>query len=142
MKSPSFLYICLHFSSDHNTLFRGNTLLTKLLDELLKLVGLPYLHHTLKPTIDQICTDHLPCEIDPTRLREGENINDNMVHVIQRTIFEPRHEITGFLHMRKQRHRSVVAVTAQLISAFVFTIRIAQSLYFLNPKFQVSSHFL
>ena len=27
----------------------------------------------------QICSDHLPCEIDPARLREGENINDNMV---------------------------------------------------------------
>ena len=34
------------------------------------------------------------------------------------------------------------AVTAKLISAFVFATRIAQSLYFLNPKFQASSHFL
>ena len=30
----------------------------------------------------------------------------------------------------------------QLISAFVFAIRIVQSLYFLNPKFQDSSHLL
>ena len=28
----------------------------------------------------------------------------------------------------------------KLISAFVFAIRIVQSLYFLNPKFQASSH--
>ena len=34
------------------------------------------------------------------------------------------------------------AVTAKLISAFVFAIRIVQSLYFLNPKFQASSHLL
>ena len=34
------------------------------------------------------------------------------------------------------------AVTAKLISAFVFTTRIVQSLYFLNPKFQASSHLL
>ena len=33
-------------------------------------------------------------------------------------------------------------VTAKLISAFVFTTRIVQSLYFLNPKFQASSHLL
>ena len=33
------------------------------------------------------------------------------------------------------------AVTAQLISAF-FATRIVQSLYFLNPKFQASSHLL
>ena len=32
------------------------------------------------------------------------------------------------------------AVTAKLISAFVFAARILQSLYFLNPKFQASSH--
>ena len=32
------------------------------------------------------------------------------------------------------------AVTAKLISAFVFATRLVQSLYFLNPKFQASSH--
>ena len=41
--------------------------------------------------------------------------------------------------MQKQRRRSV---TAKLISAFVFAARIVQSLYFLNPKFQASSHLL
>ena len=34
------------------------------------------------------------------------------------------------------------AVTAQLISAFVFAIRIVQYLLFLNTKFQASSHLL
>ena len=34
------------------------------------------------------------------------------------------------------------AVTAKLISAFVFAIRIEQSLYYLNPIFQASSHLL
>ena len=34
------------------------------------------------------------------------------------------------------------AVTAQLISAFVFAIQIVQSLYLLNPKFQASSYLL
>ena len=34
------------------------------------------------------------------------------------------------------------AVTAQLISAFVFAIQIAQSLYYLNLKFQASSHLM
>ena len=32
--------------------------------------------------------------------------------------------------------------TAQLISAIVFATQIEQSLYFLNPKFQASSHLL
>ena len=34
------------------------------------------------------------------------------------------------------------AVTAKLISAFVFATQIVQSLFFLNPKFQASSHLL
>ena len=34
------------------------------------------------------------------------------------------------------------AVTAKLISAFVFATQIVQSLYFLNPKFQASSRLL
>ena len=33
-------------------------------------------------------------------------------------------------------------VTAKLISAFVFATRIVQSPFFLNPKFQASSHLL
>ena len=34
------------------------------------------------------------------------------------------------------------AVTALLISAFVFATSIVQSLFFLNPKFQASNHLL
>ena len=34
------------------------------------------------------------------------------------------------------------AVTAKLISAFVFATRILLSLFYLNPEFQVSSHLL
>ncbi|ESP04353.1 hypothetical protein LOTGIDRAFT_170855 [Lottia gigantea] len=63
---------------DPNTLFRGNSLVSKLIDELMKLIGLPYLHNTIKPLIDEIFTDQKSCEIDPTRLKEGENLNDNM----------------------------------------------------------------
>ena len=52
--------------------------------------------------------------------------------------YEPRHEKTGFLHMRKQRRWS----TAQLISAFVFATWIMWSLSYLNLEFQASSRLL
>ena len=55
-------------------------------------------------------------------------------------INEPPHGKTNNLHMQKQRHSN--AVTAKLISAFVFATQIVQSLYFLNTKFQASSSFL
>ena len=55
--------------------------------------------------------------------------------------FEPPHEKTNNLHMRKQRRRSA-SVTAKLISAFVFATRIVQFLFYFNPKIQASSYFL
>ena len=55
---------------------------------------------------------------------------------------ESHHEKTRFLHVRKQRRRSASQKTAKLISAFVFTIRIVQFLFFQNPKFQASNNLL
>ena len=51
--------------------------------------------------------------------------------VIPYALFEQCHEKTTFC-----------ICDAQLISAFVFAIRIVQSLYYLNPKFQASNHLL
>ena len=55
-------------------------------------------------------------------------------------IFEPRCEKTGFCICQNKDADQLV--TAKLISAFVFATRIVQSLYFLNPKIQASSHLL
>ena len=55
---------------------------------------------------------------------------------------EPRHEKTVFFAYAKTKTQISFAVTAKLISTFVFATRIVQSLYFLNPKFQASSHLL
>ena len=43
------------------------------------------------------------------------------------------------LHWTKTKAQISFGVTAKLISAFVFATRKVQSLFFLNPKFQVSS---
>ena len=42
----------------------------------------------------------------------------------------------------KTKEQISCTVTAELINAFVFTTKIVQSLYFLKPKFQASSHLL
>ena len=59
-------------------------------------------------------------------------------------INEPRHEKPGFWYKYYAKTKTQIsfAVTAKLISAFVFATQIVQSLYFLNPKFQASSHLL
>ena len=54
---------------------------------------------------------------------------------------EPRHEKTGYLPMRK-KGADQLRSSAKLIGTFVFSTRIVQFLFFLNPKFQVSRHLL
>ena len=46
------------------------------------------------------------------------------------------------LHMQKQKMQTSFMVIAKLISAVVFAVRIVHFLYYQNPKFEVSSHFL
>ena len=61
--------------------------------------------------------------------------------------YEPRCEKTVFFAYAKTKTQisfavTANAVTAKLISAFVFAIRIVQSFYFLNPKSHASSNLL
>ena len=56
--------------------------------------------------------------------------------------FDPRREKNLLFAYVKTKKQISFAVTAKLISTFVFATRIVQSLYFLNPKFQGSSHLL
>nr|XP_033814354.1 ras GTPase-activating protein 2 [Geotrypetes seraphini] len=61
-------------TQEANTIFRGNSLATRCLDEMMKIVGKHYLKVTLKPILDEICDSPKPCEIDPIRLKEGDNV--------------------------------------------------------------------
>ena len=63
------------------------------------------------------------------------NIVVTHLNRINDSTYEPHHEkITFFICKNKDAD--------QLISAFVFATYIVQSLFFLNPKFQTSSHLL
>ncbi|XP_055492599.1 ras GTPase-activating protein 3 [Leucoraja erinacea] len=68
---------------DPNTIFRGNSLTSKCIDETMKLAGRHYLQVTLKPVIDEICEVHKSCEIDPVKLKDGENLEANMDNLRQ-----------------------------------------------------------
>ena len=56
--------------------------------------------------------------------------------------YEPHHEKTNNLHNVKTKKQVSFGVTAKLICVFVFATRKVQSLFFLNPKFQASSHLM
>ena len=68
-------------------------------------------------------------EIENSRFSQDKNIQVK---------YEPPREKTGFAYAKTKAQISF-AVTAKLISAFVFATRIVQFLFFLNPKFQASS---
>ena len=57
-------------------------------------------------------------------------------------IIEPHREKTVFFAYAKTKTQISFAVTAKLISAFVFASRIVQFLSYLNSNFQASSHHL
>ncbi|XP_019859524.1 PREDICTED: ras GTPase-activating protein 3-like [Amphimedon queenslandica] len=69
-------------TSDPNTLFRGNSVASKVIDEFMKVVGQTYLHRTLQPCIDEIFEVKRSCEIDQSKLSEGENIDLNMTNLL------------------------------------------------------------
>uniref|UniRef100_F7FQC9 RAS p21 protein activator 3 n=2 Tax=Monodelphis domestica TaxID=13616 RepID=F7FQC9_MONDO len=70
-------------TQDPNTIFRGNSLTSKCIDETMKLAGMHYLQVTLKPIIEEICQVHKSCEIDPVKLKDGENLENNMENLRQ-----------------------------------------------------------
>ncbi|KAG0057627.1 hypothetical protein BGZ83_007000 [Gryganskiella cystojenkinii] len=56
-----------------NTLFRGNTLLTKALDAYMRLVGTEYLDDTLGDILRNICKNKISCEVDPSKLEKNDD---------------------------------------------------------------------
>ncbi|XP_023817549.1 ras GTPase-activating protein 2 [Oryzias latipes] len=64
-------------TQEANTIFRGNSLATRCIDDMMKIVGKSYLAVTLKPVIDEICDSNKSCEIDPIKLKEGDNVEVN-----------------------------------------------------------------
>ncbi|XP_043287426.1 GTPase-activating protein isoform X3 [Venturia canescens] len=67
--------------TDPTTIFRGNTLVSKMMDEGMRLAGLRYLHSTLRPAMEQVFLERKPCEIDPTRVKDSNTIQANLANL-------------------------------------------------------------
>ncbi|CAK5090380.1 unnamed protein product [Meloidogyne enterolobii] len=79
-----FRLICFEYlsnCSDVNTLFRSQSLASKVMYEMMKCVGHKYLVVTLMPLIDLIFAERKPCEIDPSKLRQGESLDQNLHNI-------------------------------------------------------------
>lgn len=67
--------------TDPTTIFRGNTLVSKMMDEAMRLSGLHYLHSTLRPIVEAILAEKKPCEIDPMRVKDKSMVETNLVNL-------------------------------------------------------------
>ncbi|XP_048025441.1 ras GTPase-activating protein 2 isoform X2 [Megalobrama amblycephala] len=67
----------LENTQEANTIFRGNSLATRCIDDMMKIVGRSYLTVTLKPALNEIFESNKTCEIDPVKLKEGDNVEVN-----------------------------------------------------------------
>ncbi|CAO3567599.1 unnamed protein product [Mortierella alpina] len=68
-----------------NTLFRGNTLLTKALDAYMRMVGTEYLDDTLGDILREICKNKVACEVDPSKLEKNEDLRSQWRVLITHT---------------------------------------------------------
>ncbi|XP_069353185.1 rasGAP-activating-like protein 1 isoform X5 [Eulemur rufifrons] len=58
-------------TTDHNTLFRSNSLASKSMEQFMKLVGMPYLHEVLKPVLSRVFEEKKYIELDPCKMDLG-----------------------------------------------------------------------
>lgn len=47
----------------------------------MRLAGLRYLHTTLRPTLDLVFQEKKPCEIDPARVKDSNQVEQNLVNL-------------------------------------------------------------
>ncbi|KAE9545143.1 hypothetical protein AGLY_000686 [Aphis glycines] len=67
--------------TDANTIFRGNSLVSKMMDESMHISGMRYLHETLRPPLERLLAERRPCEIDPARVKDTTVISHNLANL-------------------------------------------------------------
>lgn len=67
--------------AEKNTILRGNSVCTKLMGACAKIYANEYIQHTLGPHIREICENVPQVEIEPSRLKAGENETENQMRL-------------------------------------------------------------
>eukprot|EP00038_Savillea_parva_P015387 m.13795 g.13795 ORF g.13795 m.13795 type:complete len:958 (+) comp3087_c0_seq1:336-3209(+) len=124
------------------TLFRGNTLATKALDQFMKETALPFLHSAIGDPVRELFEDKASCELDPTRKGRPENAEVLLGHV--KRILEGvaakaeqcppslRAVLQSVRELASERYVKDPLVQYTSVSAFIFLRLICPAV--LNPK--------
>ncbi|CAH0600406.1 unnamed protein product [Chrysodeixis includens] len=67
--------------TDATTIFRGNTLVSKMMDEAMRLSGAAYLRAVLRPTLAAVLAERRPTEIDPARVKPAAAVTANLANL-------------------------------------------------------------
>ncbi|XP_061638926.1 ras GTPase-activating protein 2 isoform X1 [Phyllopteryx taeniolatus] len=140
-------------TQEANTIFRGNSLATRCIDDMMKVVGKNYLAVTLKPVIDEICESNKTCEIDPNKLKEGDNVevNKENLQVYVQKVFSSITQsnascppsmcavFRSLRHLACKRFPADPHVQYSAVSSFVF-LRFFAVAVFSPHSFQLRSH--
>eukprot|EP00037_Helgoeca_nana_P030143 m.369383 g.369383 ORF g.369383 m.369383 type:complete len:953 (-) comp28121_c0_seq1:13326-16184(-) len=124
------------------TLFRGNTLATKVLDQFMKETALPFLHAAIREPVRVLFEDRASCELDPTRKGRNENLPVLLDHVqgilggveAQVAHCPPplRAVLQSVRQLASQRWAKEPLVQYTSVSAFIFLRLVCPAV--LNPK--------
>jgi len=58
------------------TLFRSNSMVSKMFKFYSRLIGLPYLYTTIGPELDELIAEELGLEVDPEKMEEGTDLDE------------------------------------------------------------------
>lgn len=134
-------------AGEANLLFRGNSLLTQALECQMRRLGKEYLEEALADKIFEINEANADCEVDPSKLRHGDQIDQHWTRLIRLTtevwecIASPANPIPSELRQVLKYVRAVAedrygdflrTVTYTSVSGFLFLRFICPAI--LNPK--------
>ncbi|KAI0961569.1 hypothetical protein AcV7_000640 [Taiwanofungus camphoratus] len=68
--------------TSHNTLFRGNTVLTKTMELFMSWYGASFLEASIGPTIRRLCAEKVAIEVDPARSGKGAKSTEKSVELL------------------------------------------------------------
>ncbi|KXX77878.1 Inhibitory regulator protein BUD2/CLA2 [Madurella mycetomatis] len=130
-----------------NLLFRGNSLLTQALEFHMRRLGKEYLRETLAEKINEINELDSSCEVDPSKVHDGEDIQQHWNLLIQQTSeiwdcitssvtrlpAELRHILKYIRAVAEDRYGDFLrSVTYTSVSGFLFLRFLCPAI--LNPK--------
>ncbi|KAK4126666.1 Rho GTPase activation protein [Parathielavia appendiculata] len=130
-----------------NLLFRGNSLLTQALEYHMRRLGREYLSETLAEKILEINESDRSCEVDPSKLHHGEDLQQHWNHLIHFTTdvwnciassatrlpSELRHILKYIRAVAEDRYGDFLrTVTYTSVSGFLFLRFLCPAI--LNPK--------